>query len=361
MFLDLSYSQIVITQENAFSGLNKLERLYLRHNTLKALPQNFPSKITTLDLSSNGPALAELPSKGFITMQGLKFLNLSHSGLLRISNDAFVGVEQLEILDMSKNRLGGTNIPGKALSKLYKLEKLLLQRNNIAAIKTGYTLFRDLQSLKILDLSGNGCGQIPSDIFTGLRNLSTLRLQGNKLGDSISNFGSELFADMSSLTSLHLENNDIKALPASLFKGLKSLKNMSLSSNLITDWPEGTSQYISKMTYLDLSFNQMSTIKVTEFYPFKQGLFLNLYGNPFDCWCDLRDFRQWLNSTDVVLVNLTHYECNSPRSMAGKPVLSFDPRAIHDECQPLPWKIIMPASLGGLAGLVVITAVLSYR
>ena len=322
--------------------------------------KNSLSKLTFLDLSKNSP-LKELPENAFFTSPKLQHLIISKTGLTKIHSDTFLGVNQLEILDMSANHLGGTNIPGKALSKMPKLEKLLLNHNKISTIRTGDPLFKGLQSLKTLDLSDNDCGQIPSDIFTGLGNLRTLQLEGNKLGDSLSNFGSELFSDLGNLTSLHLESNLIKTLPASLFKGLKSLKNMSLSSNLITDWPEGASSYISHIDYLDLSYNQMSTIKVADFSSFERRFSLNLTGNPFDCWCDLRDFRQWINKTNVTLVNLTHYECDSPRTMAGKPVMAFDPGAISDECQLLPWRTILAASLAGLAGSVVITAVLSYR
>ena len=360
MYLDIGYSSIAVVEKDGFAGLDNLIRLNFFGNALKNIPEKFPPKLTHLDLSNNWP-LKELPENAFISSPNLQYLILSKTNVVRINSHAFIGVNQLKYLDMSENSLGGTNIPGKALSKMPKLETLLLHHNKISTIKTGDPLFRGLQSLKTLDLSNNDCGQIPSDIFTGLGNLRTLHLEGNKLGSSLSNFGSELFSDLGNLTSLHLESNLIKTLPASLFKGLKSLKNMSLSSNLITDWSEGASFYIPHISYLDLSYNQMSTIKVTDFSSFERGFSLNLTGNPFDCWCDLRDFRQWINQTDVKLVNLTHYECDSPQTMRGKPVLAFDPRAISVECQLLPWRTILAASLAGLAGSVVITAVLSYR
>ena len=349
-----------MVEKDGFVGLDNLKRLELAGNVLKNMPENFPPKLTYLDLSKNNP-LKELLENAFISSPKLQILKISKTRLVKIESDAFLGVNQLEFLDMSANNLGGTNIPGKALSKMAKLETLLLNNNKISKIKTGDPLFKGLESLKTLDLSHNDCGQIPSDIFTGLGNLRTLYLEGNKLGDSLSNSGSELFSDLGNLTSLHLESNLIKTLPASLFKGLKSLKNMGLSSNLITDWPEEASSYISHIDYLDLSYNQMSTIKAADFSSFERRFSLNLTGNPFDCWCDLRDFRQWINQTNVTLVNLTHYECNSPRTMAGKPLLAFDPSAISDECQLLPWRTILAASLAGLAGSVVITAVLSYR
>ncbi len=360
MYLDLHGSQISTTQTKAFGGLNNLIQLYLHENSLQALPKNFPPNIERLNLNKN-QYIEILPARGFITMKRLKYLYLYDTGLHQIQSQAFLGLSQLEHLDMSRNKLGGTSIPKEAFRSLGSLRKLRLDHNAMRAIKTNDSFLSHLKSLQVLDLSSNDCGQLPNDIFTGLENLRGLYLQENRLGDNASNFNSELFASLGNLTSLHLDRNAIKALPDSLFKGLKSVQNISLSNNRITSWPEGASQFISNMTFLDLSGNKMSTIKATTFSSFKPGFALNLAGNPFDCWCDLRDFRRWINQTSVVLVDLTHYQCDSPESMAGKALLSFDAASIQRECQPPPWNLILPAALGGFAGLVTVVAGLMYR
>ncbi len=320
MYLILSQSSVTVTEPDAFAGLDNLISLDLSGNNLQTLPVNFPKNLQRLDLHTNQP-LGELPSKAFANLTKLRELFLYYTGLHQIDSDAFIGLSNLETLDLGLNvKLGGTNIPGKALRCLVNLKTLILSKNKMTAIKTKDPLFSGLQSLNLLDLSDNDCSQIPSDIFTGLGNLSTLRLQGNRLGANASNLNAQLFASLANLSSLDLANNEIETLPAPLFKGLKSLRNMSLSHNLITEWPPGATEFIANMTYLDLSDNRMSTIKVQAFSAFGAGFSLSLTGNPFDCWCDLRDFRRWINNSasGITLVNLSHYECNSPESMAGQ-------------------------------------------
>lgn len=92
-----------------------------------------------------------------------------------------------------------------------------------------------------------------------------------------------------SLTSLELQNNNLKNLPEFICQ-LKNLENIDLSSNLLT--------------HLDLGCfksGQLQTINLKQ---------INLNNNPLQCDCKMRGLKAWLMSTyDEDLLDLIMWQC----------------------------------------------------
>ncbi len=294
MYLDLSYSKITFTQPNAWAGLDNLQTLKLDENNLNEIPTNLPQKLVSLDLSGNSGTAKTIVADSFSTMRELKNLNLHNANIQTLYKGAFEGIEQLETLNLGNNMIGGTSIPAKAFDKLHKLRILLLGHNKMSAIRTEDPLFRNLSSLETLDLSYNDCSEIPTGFFQGLSNLRMLFLQGNKLGSN-KILKADLFKPLRNVTWLQLDNNGIRSLPTNIFLGMQSLQTVSLANNLISSFPQEELKAMPHLKSVDLSYNMIAFIEMSYIKEIQgRRLAINLTGNPWDCYCDLIPFRQWI-------------------------------------------------------------------
>ena len=65
---------------------------------------------------------------------------------------------------------------------------------------------------------------------------------------------------MAALTELHLYNNQLTALPESVFNGLSALRSLDLHGNLLTTLPEGMLSGLTSLTTLNLESNRLTTL-----------------------------------------------------------------------------------------------------
>lgn len=108
-------------------------------------------------------------------------------------------------------------------------------------------------SLRTLDLSNNKIKAIPSAIG-GFTSLKSLTLASNQLG--------AVPAELSQLKKLEiliLDHNSIKILPSGLFTKLTQLKSLSLASNQLTVFPESLGS-LRHLDAVDLSDNKIRSI-----------------------------------------------------------------------------------------------------
>ena len=125
-----------------------------------------------------------------------------------------------------------------------------MSRNALTALPPG--LFADLASLTQLHLDNNRLSTLPPGVFAGLANLRTLRLGWNAL----------------------------TALPWGLFAGLSSLEFLSLHYNQLTSLPPGVFAGLTKLQTLTLNNNQLTTLPPGLFTDLPDGAGINLAGNP---------------------------------------------------------------------------------
>jgi hypothetical protein len=152
-------------------------------------------------------------------------LDLPGKGINSVSAQAFAGLEDLKIVDLSSNML--TSLPDSVFTGLRSLVQLDLRENKLASLSSN--IFPT--SLESLDLGGNEVASLSDSLFAGLRSLMWLNLRENKLAS----LPDSLFADLTNLLELRLTNNQLKSLPDSIFTGLfgddKFLPKLWLSNN----------------------------------------------------------------------------------------------------------------------------------
>ena len=263
--LDLSWNPSFTPANDSFSGLRKLQVLYLkdtnlynefrtklfteptsvqvlsfRESVLTYLPVDFFSNLrylVSLDLSQN--YLTVLENGLFKDLSNLRHLNIEGNWRLAINHHIIDGLSRLEALDLSG--CGLKTIREDLFSDLYMLKDLDLAYNFVTSLEANR--FRNLSNLVHLDLSGNGIHNLSERSFNGLSGLKKLSLQSNDLEIEVA-AAIDIFHPLKSLESLVLANGlsntvDLEVFPL-LFKPLQSLKHLDLSENKIKELPRDT-------------------------------------------------------------------------------------------------------------------------
>ncbi|XP_019633884.1 PREDICTED: LOW QUALITY PROTEIN: uncharacterized protein LOC109477245 [Branchiostoma belcheri] len=236
--------------DEAFEGMISLERLYLSNNSLSAVPYNLPRTLHQLFLQDN--RITALEPFTFSTLPQLKRLYLRGNRLTdnKVADQAFDGLGDLQLLDLSKNNL--TSIPDDMPRSL---QKLYLEGNELSTLPLG--AFKKVGSLTELDLSNNllrTSGLHPT-AFSFLPQLETLDMSENLLTlppDNLPN----------GLRYLFLQSNDLTAIKRDAFTQLNNLKWLYLQNNRITDdkIESGAFELLLELYSLDMSANYLTEV-----------------------------------------------------------------------------------------------------
>lgn len=149
----------------------------------------------------------ELRSVAFPAGSQIRHLQISHSAIREISEDAFKRLgKSLESLALVSGRL--PHVPQKALATL--------------------------TSLRALDLEANLVHELPSYSFYGL-SLIKLNLKGNQI-IKISEYAFAGLED--TLTDLNLAENKIRVFPMTSLRRLEHLTSLRLAWNEVSELPE---------------------------------------------------------------------------------------------------------------------------
>lgn len=275
--------------------LRRLRHVNLHCNQLTALPISlFELDIRVITLHTN-PALSETLKRVCHTVFSLRedSLDLSHCGPFRdhVEEESLGFARLIRELKMEGNSLH--SLPS-AVGKFFRLETLLVDRNQISTISAHLcrlpaltmlgiadnklaalpTEIGLLSSLRAINLDDNFLSTLPSTFFN-LTNLEELSIANNKLegvsgtiykpsritftlihthtcfiGDvgrlkrllklnvannKIRTLPNELFT-LTQLQSLHMEHNSISVLPEG-FTNLQQLREVNLQDNLLTRTP----------------------------------------------------------------------------------------------------------------------------
>ncbi|XP_028666432.1 amphoterin-induced protein 2-like [Erpetoichthys calabaricus] len=165
-------------------------------------------------------------------------------------------------LDLSYNKI--TILSGDWASRpLDKLNTLIFSYNSISTVSLG--AFRNVASVRYLDLSSN--------------RLNTL--------------DKNMFHDLKELEILLLFNNGITRINSGAFGGLEKLQKLYLSKNFLSEFPMELlfSKYsLAQLELLDLSSNLIKEVPVQKIIalPARQQYGLYLHENPFICDCALQ-------------------------------------------------------------------------
>ncbi|XP_054470661.1 toll-like receptor 7 [Anoplopoma fimbria] len=333
--LDVSRNNIFFLHSR-FLNLGELRCLNLSGNamsqSLNGSEFTYLKNLQYLDFSHN--RLDLLYSTAFQELTNLVILDISYNnhyfeseGLTHMLNFTR-NLKKLKILLMNHNKIStstNTELDSRSLERLeFRDNRLdMLWRDG----DTRYVnYFKNLLNLTVLDISHNNLNYIPPEVFSGMPDkLSELYIKNNKLKDN--SFNWEKLQLLQSLQVLDLSGNSLTTVPPMLSICTKSLKKLLLHKNQIIKLTPDFLKGAYNLEYLDLSFNHIQHIEKSSFPDDVVDRMdkLLLHNNRFLCTCNATWFIMWLNRTTVTIPRLaTDVTCASPGAQRGHPVISVD-------------------------------------
>ncbi|XP_068100277.1 vasorin [Hyperolius riggenbachi] len=302
--------------------------LYLFENGINSIDENSFTglwDLQLLDLSHN--KLSYLPGGVFKSLTVLSNLDLSSNQITEITADTFQGLGRLERLYLSENQIrsihpeafrGLENLLELKLSKnqlvvlpSFSLPHLLLLELSYNAIPAIQTGVFHASNIETLRLAGLGLKEVPTDLLGGLKNLHELDLSDNQL--------SKVPPGLHGLTKLNLAGNAaISQLQPEEFSGLTGLQDLDLSGLSLRTLPKGLFQFSKRLRGVSLA------------------------QNPFNCVCALSWLTDWLRVSGVTLSRSEETRCHFPPKNAGKILRNLQN---SDFGCPIPTTVFVPTTV----------------
>ncbi|XP_051927311.1 matrix-remodeling-associated protein 5 [Hippocampus zosterae] len=182
-------------------------------------------------------------------------------------------------------------------------ERINLGYNSLTEVKASE--FRSLRQLEMLLMHGNDISTVHPGAFYSLRSLQILKLSYNK----ITTVKHGLFDGLAGLVRLHLDHNLISFIEPYSFSGLTSLKLLQLEGNLLKEIHPHTfitvsllgNFWTSGLKHLHLSDNMLEKLPATILNTSPRLEILSLHGNPWTCDCQLHWLVQWSSTHEGVI------------------------------------------------------------
>ena len=275
--LSLAGSKINTLANNAFSRLKRLTTLNLTKAIIKFIEDRALAALnylTVLDMS--GKENPEDPSKTWIIPSNffpntLTVLNLSGRYLANISKHTFDNLKYLQNLSLHN-------------CKLTQFDSFFLPTDN---------------SLQNLDISQNDFSSFIPKLIN-LKDLKFLDISHTYLGKHLSITG--IFENLTKLSYLRMEFNELKIITAATFKDVLHLK------------------------YLSIANNQLCDLQNWNMNMWKERVVIDLRNNNLRCDCYLQWLRRWMDESKTSNVNLLDYEnyiCGNGGPNAGEKMISI--------------------------------------
>ncbi|CAH0578967.1 unnamed protein product [Chrysodeixis includens] len=266
--LSLSNNHLCSLGEEALSSLRQLAQLDLDGNRLHAVAEGaLPPTLALLRLSDN--LLQQLPCAALARLPRLRHLHLRNN-MVRPSHNRTCRSQHSKIdsLDLSHNELD--DLFDLEFQQRLQLKQLVLDFNEFTSVPS---FVLDSVHLEKLSIAHNKVGHVSDAAVHALRrDLERLDLDHNELTSLPASA-----VELTRLRHLSLAYNHIQEL-VDLPPHLHSL---SLAGNYFTSFPVGLQGLApSTLAYLDLSYNQISSVTADCFDAWSEALAtLNLKGN----------------------------------------------------------------------------------
>lgn len=195
------------------------------------------------------------------------------------------------------------------------------------------------QFILYIDLSGQPLRQLPYNAFQNLSsqsNISTIRLRHC----NISHIDTDAMMNLHNLTIIDMSNNDLKQIDSKLFEYTKRIKIIYMEHNKIEALPKGLFQNLILLEEVHLQHNQIRQVERNSFrntpllrlidlnsnqiqfmnMSFKDKFVnlrnLSLYGNPWECDCNLLQIYDLLIKLNEQYLEILM--CENPLALRGR-------------------------------------------
>ncbi|XP_044250233.1 uncharacterized protein 2mit [Drosophila takahashii] len=215
--LDLSHNRLSGSAIRALQGIPDLVSLSIAFNPeVGVAMQEFVASWSLKELDASGTGLCQVPAA---LAQSVRTLKLSDNWLKAINCGDMDSYPLLQYLDLSHSRIA--QVEDDALGRLELLESLFLDHNLLQRVPQSLPT-----SLEHLFLQHNQIMELPPQAFVGLVNLQTLDLSNNRL----------IFLpalSLPKLLTLNLQSSGVESVSQSIVHTLPQLRDLLLDENPI--------------------------------------------------------------------------------------------------------------------------------
>ncbi|XP_050348809.1 toll-like receptor 6 [Nymphalis io] len=271
--LDMSHNDLIVITENSLSKLRSLSKLFLQNNAISTLEDGSLEGLISLqvfNLSSN--FISSVPPDIFSDTILLTDIILSNNTINVLPPGLFRGLEQLQVLDLSRNELTSQWINKGTFVGLLRMVILNISFNRLSRIDR--YMFQDLYSLQKLNLDHNEITSIDEHAFEELRNLHSLTLSNNKL----IHIHTHIFNDLHVLHELFLDNNKIKHIDENAFDNMTTIGDLGLNDNFLSSIPPSIRK-LRSLRSLDIGNNNITHLSRENFHGLSELFGLRLVDN----------------------------------------------------------------------------------
>lgn len=226
-----------------------------------------------LNLSLEGNSITKITNNTFFRSKSLRNIDLHNNVILEIEGGAFNSMPHLSELDLSMNSI--TCITD---FNLLQLKTLNLSQNSMESFQTRdwdreyELLYLDLRENKMhyfpflprrnklihLDLSRN--------LLTGVNTMLTAEQTEFMIHDEsrFTDYPENVYNNLTKLRYLDLSYNQIKRIPSSFFNNMASLEMLNVSNNCMEAFYIDQDSPLNSLKILDLSFNVLQNLSFGE-------------------------------------------------------------------------------------------------